>query len=360
MTTAAQRLLTSSTYRSPRGVIWWDRFGTLLVNALAWFLIIAYLLPMVYMIATAFKTAAQLGNTDAPPWPARRITYNYEGEDYVLYHVPTEAGEQEWALVTTRREYSEFIDPAHPEQGLIHWDGYWRSLNAVYEPHFTFDNFLDFGRQASFMRAVGNSFTVAAVAGIGSLIASILVAYGFARFPVPAGRVLFILLIGSIMLPDKVTLIPSYFMYTRVLGWNGTWAPLIVPHLFGSAVMIFLLRQNFKSIPKEVEEAAVLDGAGPLRVLWSIVLPQAIPTLVTVALLQFFFLWNETRNASLYLSTAPNRHTVALWLQNYGFLGTNFNQLQAVALLVMAVPVIALFLGQRFFMRGVLVTGTEK
>jgi multiple sugar transport system permease protein len=341
-------------------VIWWDRFGTVLVNLLAWFLVIVYLLPMLYMVATAFKTPSQLSSTDAPPWPARRVTYDYQGEDYIVYHVPADAGMQEWALITPRREFSEFIDPAHPEQGLIHWEGSWRSLDAVYELHLTWENFVEFGRQASFMRAVGNSLTIAGVAGAGSLIASILVAYGFARFPVPAGRVLFILLIGSIMLPEKVTLIPTYFMYTRVLGWTGTWAPLIVPHLFGSAVMIFLLRQNFKSIPKEVEEAAVLDGAGPLRVLISIILPQAIPTIVTVALLQFFFFWNETRNAALYLASASNRHTVSFWLQNYGFLGTNFNQLQAVALLVMAVPVVGLFLAQRVFMRGVIVTGTEK
>ena len=360
MTTATQHISTLPGAPSRRGLRVWDGLGTTLVNTLAWLLVIVYLLPMLYMVATAFKTQEQLTRRDAPPWPANQITYHYQDKDYVVHYVPTDAGTQEWALVTKRREYSEFIDPAHPEQGLIRWEGYWGSLKAVYEFNLTLDNFLQFGRQASFTRAIGNSLIVVAIGGIGSVVASILVAYGFARFPVPGGRFLFILLIASIMLPEKVTLIPTYFMYTRVLGWNGTWLPLIVPHLFGSAVMIFLLRQNFKSIPKEIEEAAVLDGAGPLRVLTSIILPQAVPTVITVALLQFFYFWNETRFASLYLGVAPERHTLSFWLQNYGFLGNAFNQLQAVALLVMAVPIIGLFLSQRFFMQGVLVTGSEK
>jgi multiple sugar transport system permease protein len=360
MTVVAQSQSSAIRTRSRLAIRLWDGLGTALASGLAWLLLAIYLLPMVYMFVTAVKDDAQLRSTDAPIWPAQVVTYMYEGKDYPVYYVPTDQGVQQWALVVKGRAASEFVDPAHPDNGLISWDGSWRALDRVYEPHLTLDNFAQLWDEEDFFKLVRNTLTIAAIAGAGVVCSSILVAYGFSRFPVPGGRFLFIVLIATIMLPEKVSLIPTYIMYVRVLPWNGTWLPLIVPHLFGNAIMIFLLRQNFKSIPKEIEEAAVLDGAGPLRILTSIILPQAVPVVVTVALLQFFFFWNETRVASLYLGIAPNLWPVAFWLRRYGGFFPTFNLLQASALMVMIVPVIVLLLSQRIFMRGVLVTGTEK
>jgi len=124
--------------------------------------------------------------------------------------------------------------------------------------------------------------------------------------------------------------------------------------------MIFLLRQNFKSISKDVEEAAILDGAGPLRLLISIILPQATPTVITVALLQFFYFWNETRQAALYLSIARDLSPVSFWLQTYSSFFPGFHLLQASALMVMIVPILVVLLTQRIFMQGVVVTDSEK
>jgi len=134
----------------------------------------------------------------------------------------------------------------------------------------------------------------------------------------------------------------------------------LLPFFFGNAVYIFLLRQNFKSIPKELEEAALIDGAGPLRTLFSVVLPQSWPVIITVTLLHFFYIWNETRQASLYLAIRRDLSPISFGIQNYQSLGPVQNQLQASALIVMAVPVIILLISQRYFMRGVLVTGIEK
>jgi multiple sugar transport system permease protein len=338
----------------------WDGLGTLLANGLLWVVLAAYLLPMVYMFVTSIKEDAQLLSGLAPLWPARTLKYTFEDKQVLVYRVPTDQGDRELALVVKGLKASQFIDPAHPEQGLIEWTGSWRTLRPVYTPYFSLQNFVTLWQQADFLRLVGNTLVILAVGGVGSVVASVLVAYGFARFPVPGGRWLFVVLVASILLPEKVTLIPTYIMYVRVLDWSGTWLPLIVPHLFGNAVMIFLLRQNFKSIPKEVEEAAVLDGAGPLRLLVSIMLPQAVPTLVTVGLLQFFYFWNETRSASLYLGTAPHLYPVAFWLRQYGGFFPSTNLLQASALMVMIVPAIVLFLSQRIFMQGVVITGAEK
>ena len=170
---------------------------------------------------------------------------------------------------------------------------------------------------------------------------------------------MFILLIATIVIPDSITLVPNYYIYTHILHWNGSYYPLIVPAFFGSAIYIFLLRQNFKSIPRDLDEAAMLDGAGPMRTLISIILPQAIPV-VTVAMLQFFNSWNELRMASLYLSIRPDLWTMPFTsqaIQSYGFTP---DSLQASAVILIAIPLLILFLSQRFFMQDMVITGLEK
>jgi multiple sugar transport system permease protein len=169
-----------------------------------------------------------------------------------------------------------------------------------------------------------------------------------------------LLLVGTLLVPEKITLIPTYFAYFAILKWSGTLWPLILPHLFGNAAFIFLLRQNFKSIPKDMDEAAMLDGAGPLRILVSVILPQSYPAVITVGLLHFFYIWNETRQTSLYLGTKPALQTVVYGIQNYQSRVPIEHLLQASAIIVMLVPVIVLFASQRYFMRELVVTGTEK
>ena len=185
-------------------------------------------------------------------------------------------------------------------------------------------------------------------------------AYGFARFPLPGGNLLFYLLIATILIPESITLVPSFVLYTRVLDWNGTWFPLIVPHFFSSAVIVFLLRQNFRSIPREMEEAAMLDGAGPLRTLFYIVLPQSIPVVATAGLLHFFYIWNELRLSSLYLGIRQDLRTISSSVQAFPTYGYTQEMLQATALLVMLVPILAVFLAQRFFLKDMIITGLEK
>src|SRR5258707_12138590 len=116
-----------------------------------------------------------------------------------------------------------------------------------------------------------NTFLITMIGEIGVLISSILVAYGFARFSLPGGNLLFYVLIATILIPEKVTFIPTFYIYIAILHWRGTVLPLLVHLFFGNAVYIFLLRQNFKSIPVDLEEAAMLDGAGPIRRLFSVV-----------------------------------------------------------------------------------------
>jgi multiple sugar transport system permease protein len=267
---------------------------------------------------------------------------------------------RELALVTPTRTASDFIDPDHPEAGLIHWEGSWRSLRQVYHAKLYFGNFTLLWRVINYFHVIQNTMTVVVIGGIGMLCSSIAVAYGLSRFRIPGEKYLFFLLIATIVIPDSITLVPTYIIFTRVLGWNGSYLPLIVPQFFGSAVYIFLLRQNFKSIPRDLDEAAMLDGAGPMRILRSIILPQSIPVVATVALLFFFNTWNELRMASLYLSIRPDLQTIAFTAQAYPVIGFTPEMLQSASLLFLAVPVIVLFLSQRFFMQDMVVTGLEK
>lgn len=338
----------------------WEFLGTAVLNLLIFSFLVIYLFPTLYMVSASFMESAQLRDRNAPPYPAQQVRFEYDGKERLVYKVPFADGERELALVNPGRISSEFIDPAHPEEGLIPWDGSWRTLVGVYRFHITWDNFaliLDSLRIPQMLR---NTLVAAVVSGLGVLISSIIVAYGFARYPLPGGNFLFYLMIATLLIPEKITLIPTYYFFVRILDWNGSWLPIVLPFLFGNAVYIFLLRQNFKSIPKELEEAAVLDGAGPLRILYSVILPQSWPVVITVSLLHFFYIWNETRQASLYLGIRRDLIPISFGVQSFQSLSPIQNQLQASALIVMIVPVIVLLLSQRYFMRDVVVTGTEK
>ncbi|MBN1668881.1 MAG: carbohydrate ABC transporter permease [Anaerolineales bacterium] len=338
----------------------WEQLGSFLLNFLVICLLVLYLFPVLFMVSTAFMEPAQLGDRYAPPYPARQQSYDYQGQSYLMYQVPFEDGIRQLALVNPGRTSSEFIDPADPGAGLISWQGSWRTLSGVYRFHLTWENFSMLFRTIRFEEMLRNTLLLALITEIGVLLSSVVVAYGFARFPLPGGDLFFYILIATMLIPEKVTLIPSYFFFVRVLHWDGTWWPLVLPFFFGSAVFIFLLRQNFRSIPKDLDEAAMLDGAGPLRILFSVMLPQSWPVIITVGLLHFFYVWNETRQAALYLSTRRDLAPISFGIQNFQSLAPIQNVLQASALLVMIVPVIVLLVSQRFFMQDMVITGMER
>lgn len=337
-----------------------ERFGSVLLNLFVYGLLIVYLFPVVFMISTAFMDSDQLSDRYAPVIPSRQVTFEYQGEEIPLYNVPFEDGTRQLALINKGRQSSEFIDPDQPEYDLIPWEGSWRTLRGVYKFHVTLDNFTILFRSIKFEQMLQNTLLMVLITEIGVLLSSIVVAYGFSRFPLPGGNFLFYLLIATMLIPEKVTLIPTYFFFVKVLDWDGTWWPLLLPFFFGSAIYIFLMRQNFRSIPKDLDEAAMLDGAGPLRILFSVILPQSWPVVITASLLHFFYMWNETRNAALYISTRRDLAPISFGIQNFQSLAPIQNVLQASALIVMIVPVVVLLVSQRYFMRDMVITGMEK
>jgi multiple sugar transport system permease protein len=222
------------------------------------------------------------------------------------------------------------------------------------------ENFVKAWNDLKFLRVLRNTLIIAIGGDIGTLLSCTLVAYGFSRFRFPGKDVFLVILISSIILPGFVTLIPTYALFQR-LGWVGTYAPLIIPHFFANAYNVFLLRQYFLTIPKEMDEAAMIDGASPFRTLLSVILPQSIPVVVAVAVFHFIWAWNDYFGPLIYLSTKPELQPLSVAIQYYNqqYVRQLF-MVQATAMLGLVVPVVIFFIAQRAFMRGVVVTGVEK
>jgi multiple sugar transport system permease protein len=329
-------------------------------NIFVWVLLILYLMPMMFMVVTGMMPTEQLGDKNAPLYPSRIMPYEYQGLEYQIYNVPTEKGIQQLALIEPGAISSLFIDPKDPKSTLIEWKGDWQSLTGVYEFHPAWGNFAVMAESLPFTKMVRNTFILTLVGEVAVLTSSIIVAYGFTRFSIPGGNLLFYVMIATILIPEKITFIPTFYVYVAILKWRGTVLPLLLHLFFGNAVYIFLLRQNFKSLPFDLEEAAMLDGAGPLRRLFHVILPQSWPVIITVSLLHFFYSWNETRLASIYLGSNPDLIPVSFGVQNYQSLIPIENIIEASTVVMLIVPVLILFLAQRYFMQGLVITGSEK
>ncbi len=331
------------------------------VTGLGLLALLIFLLPLGYVLATAFKLDSQMTTVGAPLWPAAPSTYNYEGEDYPLYNVPTEDGStRRLALVRPFRENSDMVDPAHPEEGVFNVKGRWRTWEAIYKFSPNWKNFTDAWDQVNFPRLFRNSLVLAGVGTIGTLISCILVAYGFTRFQLPGKNILFVILVSTIVLPPQATIIPLYILFNK-LGWTGTWLPLLVPAFFANAYDVFLLRQYFMSIPKELDEAAMLDGANPLRILVSIIIPQSVPAITAVAIFHFFFVWNQYFEPLVYLLGKEKLYPVSVGIGQFVTTFSTYpGRSAATAVLAMLLPAVMFFLAQRQFMQGIVVTGVEK
>lgn len=331
------------------------------ITLLAISVVSVFLMPLGYMVATAFKERSQLSTPGAPIWPAEPAEFEWQGESYPVYTVPDKSGEvHSWALVQPGRESSVMLDTADPEAGTFTWEGRWRTLEQDWEFSLRIENFARAWDTIEFPRLFVNSFLIAGLSTVAAVASAICVAYGFSRFRFPGRDGLFIVMLATIILPFQVTLIPSYVVYLA-FGWVGTWWPLIIPHAFGNAYNVFLLRQYFLTIPRELDEAAMIDGAGPFRILRSVIVPQAIPAIVAVSLFHFFWAWNEYFLPLVYLQSQPDLQPLSVGLARFNALYSQEPTLvQAGAIMAMALPVVVFFLAQRAFMRGVVFGGVEK
>lgn len=333
---------------------------SLWITLLALVFLALFLSPLLYMLFTALKTPQQMSMQGAPLWPASQATFTHQGKSYDLYQVPTDQGVRELALYQKGRDESQFLDPADPGAPPITWKGSYRTLSRTWHFAPAWSNFVEVWKSIQFPRLLFNTLALAILTEIGTLTSCILVAYGFSRFRFPGKGLLFTLLISTIFLPAAVTLVPTYTFFVKI-GWVGTWLPLIVPTFFANAYDVFLLRQYFLTIPHEIDEAAMIDGAGPFRTLISILLPQALPVIVAVSIFHIVWSWNDFFGPMIYLSTRPELQPIAVGINRFnGIHSTRPPLVQAASLMAMLIPMIIFLIGQRAFMRGVVITGVEK
>ena len=209
-----------------------------------------------------------------------------------------------------------------------------------------------------FDRYVLNTAIISLLTIVGHLLSCTLIAYAFARLRAPGRDALFVVVLATMMLPYPVTMVPLYVIFSR-LGWINTFLPLTAPAFFGSAFYIFLLRQFFLTLPADFEDAATMDGANLLQILWRIILPLSTPALATVAIFTFQASWNDFLAPLIYLQK-PDLYTVTLGLQFFrSTYTTNWAYLMAASLAT-ALPVIAVFFAaQRYFVEGITLSGIK-
>ena len=208
-----------------------------------------------------------------------------------------------------------------------------------------------------FWEYAGNSLFLCVLTVAGTLLSSSLVAYGFSRLEWRGRDKLFLVLLATMMVPFPVLMVPTYNLFKH-LGWIGTFRPLWVPAFFAGAFNVFLLRQFFLSLPRELSEAARIDGCNELQIFWRIILPLCRPALLVVALFQFMATWNDFLGPLIYLVEQKD-YTLVLGLQAFQSQhgGTAWHQLMAASTMVV-LPVVALFfLAQRSFIEGIATTG---
>lgn len=210
-----------------------------------------------------------------------------------------------------------------------------------------------------FQTFVRNTLIIAGFNIVGTILTSSMAAYAFARLRFPGRDLIFMILLSTLMLPFAVIMIPRYVEF-RELGWLDSWLPLIVPNWMGGSVFFtFLLRQFFRSIPRELSDAAKIDGASEFRIYWQIVMPLAKPALAVVAIFVFLDSWNDFLAPLIYISS-PSKYTVSLGLSMFmGNYTTQWAYLMAASTL-MSIPTIVLFIvAQRYFVKGVVLTGVK-
>jgi multiple sugar transport system permease protein len=329
------------------------------------------LVPVIWMFSTSLKTRFNV--TSMPPEfiPRESVHVPINGQDLFLYDVNIDGKTLVLAAVKLDPEKSEFVDPNDPSKVYYapadqatkhqlvwaHWENYREAWTFASTP---------FG---IYMK---NTVIYALVAVFGELLSCSLVAYGFARLRAPGKNLLFALLLGTMMLPWAVVMIPSYVLFTRYIPdflnklldtkikLADTWWPLMAPKFFGSAYLIFLVRQFYMGIHKDYDDAARIDGCGFFQTWWRIIVPMSRPVLTAMAILSFQWHWNDYMGPLIYLSST-NKLPLSVGLANFSeaYGGTPWHLMMAASLIAVGPLILIFFALNRYFIQGVVVSGVK-
>jgi multiple sugar transport system permease protein len=224
---------------------------------------------------------------------------------------------------------------------------------------FAWQNYPEAVTTIPFLLYFKNTLFILIPTVVGTVVTATLAAYGFARLRWRGRDLVFNILLTTLMLPYAITLIPTFLLWARLGLINTTW-PLVLPRWFGGGIFyIFLLRQFFRTIPRELDEAALLDGANRLQVLWHIIVPVSRPALITVAIFAALSTWNDFLGPLMYLNDS-NKFTLALGLAEFtGLYNSQWHLLMAASAVVIFPVIVLFFFAQKHFIEGITLTGTK-
>ena len=305
---------------------------------------VMFLVPLGWMISTGLKPIEQT-MAMPPTWLPYRDYAPLDG-----HLVEVRRGEE-------RPDGQIMVNPAGSERND------WRPVPAsslVRRCAPRWENFaLAIAAMKHFPLYLGNTLVLCFLTVLGTVLSSALAAYGFARIEWHGRNRVFLLALATMMIPFPVVMVPVYCLF-RWIGWIGTLKPLWVGSFFAGAFNVFLLRQFFLTLPKDLSEAARIDGCSEFRIFWQIVLPLSKPSLMVVGLFQFMATWNDFLGPLIYL-TDQKDFTLALGLQFFQSQqgGTEWHYLMAASTLVAAPIIILFFFTQKSFIEGISMTGLK-
>jgi multiple sugar transport system permease protein len=328
--------------RGRRGPLWQSILLYVVLVAGA----VVFLIPFAWMIVTSLKTTDRI-MIYPPEWIPRQVVFTYQS--------PRGPVEIDQPLVENKNGKARIRLPGASEVVWVPATSVSSSLRIA--PKWA--NYPETWRTVPFGLFLKNTLILAVLTVIGVTLSSSVVAFGFSRIPFPGREALFMLMLSTMMLPGIVTMIPSYILF-RELGWIDSLKPLWVPAFFGGgAFNVFLLRQFFRTIPVELDEAAIMDGASWREIYWRVMLPLTGPALTTVALFSFIGAWKDFMGPLIYINSLE-KQTLELGLQTFQTLyGTHWELMMAGAVIVVLPLIVIFFLGQKVFIQGIVMTGLK-
>ena len=224
--------------------------------------------------------------------------------------------------------------------------------------HYDLENFKKAFERAPFGKYFINSAIIVLINMVGCILSSSFIAFGFSRLRFPGRKLWFALLLSTMMIPQTVLMIPQFLIWQSVGAYN-TFIPLTVPCFFGNAFNVFLVRQFYAGIPKEYDEAALVDGASYFTIYSKILVPMAKPVLCSVGVFTFMSTWNDFMGPLLYLDK-ENLKTVSLALQNFmGQHNSEWNLMMALSTVITLPMIVVYFMAQRYFIEGITFSGLK-
>jgi len=310
---------------------------------------LAFIAPFVWMLSTSLKHESRIFPKPGKPpqWIPTTERLDEQGRRLVTYEGKpgVEAGVEEsgrHVLEIAGERISVWPEDFDVQQRIgLHWR-----------------NYVDAFRRVDFFQNLRNTLFICVTFVLGTVMASSLVAYSFARIPWKGRNVAFVLVLSTMMLPYQVTLIPLFVVYSK-LGWVGTFKPLVLPAFFGVPFYIFLLRQFFLGIPQDLSDAARIDGCNELGIFWRVILPLSKPALATTALFTFLFEWGDFLYPLVFLQD-ERQYTLALALQQFQSQHESaWGPLMAMSTVITIPIIVIFFFTQKTFIQGITLTGLK-